>query len=144
MQSRWLGKSGMIVVQPLGCHFPSYRRTLGSTVRASLMWNPIFLFLKSNFGSRKETTGKYAGFHAVFCGQSSISLHSSAKWGLLLWLLYCSTVEVGRAKKHFFSDYFEFFIVFLSFLKRLLLFKYPLFTEASKLWFSPPVLHANT
>lgn len=93
----------------------SYWRTLGSTVRATLTWNPMFLFLKSNFGSRKETTGKYAGFHAVFSGQSSISLHSCAQnWGVVLWLLYCFTVEVVRAKKSFFFSDYSLFLLFCS------------------------------
>lgn len=123
----------------------SYGRTLGSTVRASLMWNPLFLFLKSNFGSREETTGKYAGFHAVFCGQSFISLHSSVQnWGVLLWLLYCFTVEVVRAKKMSFFLITLFFVVLFSFLKRLFLLEISPDTKTSKLWFSLPVLHANT
>lgn len=104
----------------------SYGRTSGSTVRASLTWNPMFLFLKSNFGSRKETTGKYAGFHAVFCGQSSISLHSSAQnWGVLLWLLYCFTVEVVRAKKCLFFWFLSFSVVLFSFLINYFCCKYP-------------------
>lgn len=91
-------------------------------MRASLTWNPMFLFLKSNFGSRKETTGKYAGFHAVFCGQSSISLHSSVQnWGVLLWLLYCFTVEVVRAKKCFFFLIPLFFCCFVLFSYKLFL-----------------------
>lgn len=85
-------------------------------MRTSLTWNPKFLFLKSNFVSRKETTGKYAGFRAVFCGQSSISLHSCVQdWDVLLWLLYCFTVEVVRAKNlFFFSSDYSIFLLFCS------------------------------
>lgn len=105
----------------------SYGRTLGSTVRARLTWNPMFLFLKSNFVSRKETTGKHSGFHAVFCGQSSISLHSCAQnWGVLLWLLYCFTVEV-EPKNVFFFWLLYFFLLFCSlFLKKYFCCKYSL------------------
>lgn len=79
----------------------SYGRTLGSKVRVSLKLNPMFLFLKSKFGSRKKATGKDVDFHAVFCGQFSISLHSSVQnWSLLLWLLFCLAMEVldGRSQ----------------------------------------------
>lgn len=53
------------------------------------------LFLKPKFGNRKKATGRDGDFHAVFCGQFSISLHSSVQnWSLLLWWLYFLAMEV--------------------------------------------------
>lgn len=78
------GKSGMIVLLLLGCHFPYLWKNLRQPSE-SLKLNPMFLFLKSEFGSGKKARGKYVDFHAVFCGQFSISLHSSVQnWSLLL------------------------------------------------------------
>lgn len=100
----------------------------------------MFLFLKSEFGVGKKATGRYLDFHAVFCGQFSISLHSSVQnWSSLLWLLYCLAVEMLDGQSQIMScfwllsDFAFFFLLEMS----------P-GMKANKLWFSLPALRGNT
>lgn len=60
-------------------------RTLSSNAGVGSKPSPVFLFLKSQFQSRKKAVGKDVDCHAVFCGQVSISSHSGMQnWSLLL------------------------------------------------------------
>lgn len=98
----------------------SYRRTLGSKVRVSLKLNPMFLFLKSKFGSRKKATGKDVDFSCCFLWAVLIFLHSSMQnWSLLLWLLYCLAMEVLDGQSQIMICFWllsEFFVCFFFFL----------------------------
>lgn len=100
------------------------------------------LFLKPKFGNRKKATGRDGDFHAVFCGQFSISLHSSVQnWSLLLWWLYFLAMEVLDGQSQIItcfwllSNFFWLPFFFFSFLLAM-----SPGVKAAKLWFSLPAI----